>query len=215
MTLTEEEKKEATQLQKEERLRRQNPVAYDNLMAKQRTEQSVSIGKFIASKPVGDASQALIDFQSSRANQPEDSNLPPTKDPQAKIDSMTPNFRPHPMYHPSVHYISTFHPPSRNPDTAMNHLMPIPASSTQVQSIEPTPSMITTTTTTTTNAGQNNPPPSMMRINVANQDNVQLDLPPITSPPGPVLSPPTFKPNPRFEKLLTSEAKKMAGEKKT
>lgn len=201
MTLTEEEKKEAAQLQMEERLRRQNPPAYDSLIAKQRADQSESIGRFLANKPVGDASQALIDFQSRRANQPEDSVLP-TKDSPAKFELVTPKFRPHPTYHPSVHPPNTISLPSRGP----THLMPIPGSGTQVQSTDPNPPTIMT------NVGQDDPPTQMTTTTINTGGDESKPGTPDTLPSGPTL--PTFKAKPRFEHLLAGEAKKMAQEKK-
>lgn len=181
-----------------ERLRRQNPLAYDNLMAKQRAEQSASIGRYLAGKPVGDVSQALMDFQSTGANQPAASRL--------KLDLVTPpGFRPHPTYDPFVHvqYPNSFSLPSRSPYDATSSLMPIPGSSTQVQTIDTAPSM------TKTNAGQDDPP--MMKTN-AGQDDTILRSPGTLSSAS--LSP-SFKANPRFENLLAREAEKMAQEKKT
>ena len=138
-------------MQKEERLRRKNLLAHETLMAKQRVQQSGSIGNFPASKPVEDASHALVDHQSTKANQPEGSNIPPN-DPQAKVDSVTPKFRPHPTYNPSVHHPNTISIPRSDPHDTPSYLMPIRGSSTQVQSNEPNPS------TTMASAGKDDPP---------------------------------------------------------
>lgn len=162
VTLTEEEKKEATQIQQEERLRRQKPLTHENPMARQRAEQSESMGNSLAGKPVGGAaSQALMNFQSTKANQPAGFDLPP-KDLQATVDSVGSKFRPHPTYHPSVQHPNTISLPRTAPHNTPNHLMPIPASSTQVQSNDPSPS------TTVIGAGEDRPP--TMAINASPAD---------------------------------------------
>lgn len=138
-------------MQKEERLRRKNLLAHETLMAKQRAEQSASIGKIPASKPVEDASHALVNHQSTKANQAECSDLP-SNDPQAKVDSVPPKFRPHPTYNPSVHHPNTTSIPRSGPHDTPSYLMPIRGSSTQVQLSEPTPS------TTMISAGKDDAP---------------------------------------------------------
>lgn len=153
VTLTEEEKKEALRMQKEEsHLRRQNQLAHQALMAKQRAEQSVPIETVPASKPVFDATQAPMDFQPTKTNQPQGSDVT-LKDPQGKLDSGPPKYRPHPTYQPSGQHPSPISIPRPVPSDTPSHLMPIHASSTQVLLNNPTPS-----TAVTTSAGEVEPP---------------------------------------------------------
>jgi hypothetical protein len=132
ITLTEEEKKEAGQLQMEERLRRKNPVAWDNLMAKQREEQSESIQRFLATRSVDDASQALMHFQSSRPSQNEGYDLP-TAVSDAFQMLTPPGFRPNPMYPTYEHFAKAFPLHGSSPYDPMRGLVPVPGSNTQVQ----------------------------------------------------------------------------------
>ncbi len=132
VTLTEEEKKEAGQLQMEERLRRKNPLAWDNLVAKQREEQTESVQRFLATRSVDDASHALMHFQSSRLSQHEGYDLP-----RALTDAFhmptPPGFRPNPMYPTNEHFAKAFPLHGSSPYDPMGGLVPIPGSNTQVQ----------------------------------------------------------------------------------
>lgn len=167
VTLTEEEKKEATQMQKEERrLRRQNQLAHEALMAKQKAGQSGPAGTVLTSKPVLNVTVTPMDFQSTKANQPQgfDRTL---KDPQTQLDSMTSKFRPHPTYQASMQHQNTTPLPRPASYETPSHLMPVPASSTQVQPKDPTPSTLVTTSAgedklpvTAINSDQDNLPPT-------------------------------------------------------
>jgi hypothetical protein len=132
ITLTEEEKKEAGQLQMEERLRRKNPLAWDNLMAKQREEQSESIQRFLATRSVDDASQALMHFQSSRPSQHEGYDLPTALSDAFQMLT-PPGFRPNPLYPTYEHFAKAFPLHGSSPYDPMRGLVPVPGSSTQVQ----------------------------------------------------------------------------------
>lgn len=141
-------------MQKEERrLRRQNQLAHEALMVKQRAEQSIPIGTVVASNPAVDATQAPVDFQPTNSNQPQGSDVAP-QDPQATLDLVTPKYRPHPTYQPSGQHPSPISVPRPAPSDTPSHLMPIHASSTHVQLNHPTGSA-----TATTSAGEDNLPP--------------------------------------------------------
>lgn len=190
MTLTEEEKREAGQLQMEERLRRTNPLAWENMKSKKRAEESEMVTRFLATRPGGDASHALIHFQSTQGNRPERSDIPTA--PQAQLHTLTrPLSGSHPAFHPVLPYTNTFPISYSSPHDPTSSLVPIPGSSTQVQTTD------AASPDTIVNTGQED-------VRVPNA---------ATFSPGP--SSPSLIAKPGFENILAGEAEKMAQGKKT
>jgi hypothetical protein len=185
VTLTEEEKKEAGQIQMEERLRRKNPLAWERQKAKQRVEQTESIQNFILTKSAGDPSQVLMDFQSSQSNPPGHSSLPTTSHP-AWYSETPPGLPLNPVSPLRESTQHSFPPPASSPWGPLRGLAPIPGSNTQVQ---PNPTILPE------------------RIGNASPENVKSHMAQTRSI-GPFSA--KFKANPRFENILTREAEKMA-----
>lgn len=191
MTLTEEEKREAGQLQMEGRLRRTNHLAWEDLQSKKKAEESEMVMRHLATRPLGgDASQALIQFQSTPANQPERSDIPTA--PQAQLNTLTsPISRPHPAFQPLFPFMNTLPVSRSSPHDPTSTLVPIPGSSTHVQTTEGAlPDTI---------------------INAGQEEGRVHDAASFSSNP----SSPSLKAKPGFENILARESEKRAQGRKT